>query len=88
MAGPDAAEQALSLSAVFHDAAIAVDETGTDAAAATGAVLSAVAAPQDPFEFVADRPFLFAIRDRPTDAILFLGRVLDADGARRDGRNA
>lgn len=28
-----------------------------------------------------DRPFLFLIRDRETDAVLFLGRVVDADAA-------
>jgi len=32
-----------------------------------------------------DRPFLFCIRDRPTDAVLFLGRVVDAGETQSDG---
>lgn len=66
---------------VYHDTYIGVDETGTEAAAATGAVIGYTSAPAETFEFVADRPFLFAIRDRPTGAILFLGRVVDAGAA-------
>lgn len=74
-------QERLYLSQVFHDTDITVDETGTEAAAATGAVIGFTSAPSEPVEFVADRPFLFAIRDRPTGAILFLGRVVDAAGA-------
>ncbi len=70
----------LYLTEAYHDAAVAVDENGTEAAAATGAVIGDTAVPADPFEFVADRPFLFAIRDRPTGAVLFLGRVVDPSG--------
>ena len=33
--------------------------------------------PAEPVAFLADRPFLFALRDVPTGAILFLGRVGD-----------
>jgi serpin B len=44
-------------------------------------VIGFTSAPAETFEFVADRPFLFAIRDRPTGAILFLGRVVDAGAA-------
>jgi serpin B len=75
------ANENLYLDDVYHDTYIAVDEEGTEAAAATGAVMGVTEAPSDPFEFVADRPFLFAIRDRVTDAILFLGRVVDAEAA-------
>ena len=77
----EATDENLYLSEVFHDAYIGVDETGTEAAAATGAVVGLTSAPLEPFEFVADRPFMLAIRDRPTDAILFLGRVVDAGAA-------
>ena len=72
--------EGLYLMEAYHDAAVAVDEAGTEAAAATGAVIGDTSAPVDPFEFVADRPFLFAIRDRPTGAVLFLGRVVDPSG--------
>ena len=56
-----------------------VDEAGTEAAAATAIVMDtamAVEAPE-PVEIALDRPFLLAIRDRDTGAILFLGRVVD-----------
>ncbi|WP_336343428.1 serpin family protein [Halalkalicoccus ordinarius] len=66
---------------VYHDTFIAVDEEGTEAAAATGVVIREESAPADPFEMIVDRPFLFAIRDRPTGSVLFLGRVVDAVAA-------
>jgi serpin B len=65
---------------VYHEAFVSVDEEGTEAAAATAAVVVETAA-QRSFEVTFDRPFLFCIRDRPTDAVLFLGRVVDAGAA-------
>ena len=62
---------------VIHEAFIAVDEDGTEAAAATAVVVGRTSAPQDVVELTVDRPFLFAIRDNDTGAILFLGRVVD-----------
>jgi serpin B len=69
----------LFISAVIHEAFIAVDEKGTEAAAATAVVMEETMAPM-PTEVITltiDRPFLFALRDRATGAILFLGRVAD-----------
>jgi serpin B len=56
---------------------IEVDERGTTAAAATGAtmVLVSVVVPSPPIEMRVDRPFLFAVRDRVSGAILFIGQV-------------
>ena len=55
-----------------------VDEKGTEAAAATAIVMVETSLPGDgPFDFTANRPFLFLIRDRMTGAVLFIGRVLD-----------
>jgi serpin B len=59
---------------VYHKAFVAMDEQGTEAAAATAVVATAVSAPP-PAQFVADRPFLFFIYDQPTGQILFAGRV-------------
>lgn len=84
MADRQAAGGNLFIDDVYHDTYVAVDEQGTEAAAATGVVNSLTAAPLAPFEFVADRPFLFAIRDRPTGAVLFLGRVVDAGAAQSE----
>jgi len=68
----------LFLSDVFHKAFVRVDEKGTEAAAATGAVVGATSAPVDPpVQFTVDRPFIFLIRHRETGAVLFAGRVAD-----------
>lgn len=61
---------------VVHEAYVAIDETGTEAAAAT-AVLTGVTSIPPPATLQIDRPFIFAIIDRPTGATLFIGRVLD-----------
>lgn len=66
---------------VFHETFVSVDEHGTEAAAATSAVVGG-SAPPSWGELRFDRPFLFCIRDRPTDAVLFQGRIVDAAGVR------
>lgn len=75
-------DQDLFIHEAFHKTFVAVDEAGTEAAGATGVVAGATSAPTDPFEFRANRPFLFAIRDRPTGSLLFLGRAVDPEGWR------
>ena len=65
---------------VFHKAFVSVDEEGTEAAAATAVGMDG-SAPSVSFDLTVDRPFLFCIRDRPTDAVLFLGRVTDVAAA-------
>jgi len=68
----------LAISAVAHRAVVAVDEEGTEAAAATGVVMSRGKGLLPPAtSFRADRPFLYLIRDVKTGAVLFLGRVVD-----------
>jgi len=70
----------LYISQVVHQAYVNVDETGTEAAAATGIGVStsAVAAfPPPPVVFDADHPFIYVIRDTSTNTILFMGRVSD-----------
>ncbi len=69
----------LYLSAAFHKAFVDVNESGTEAAAATGMVMRALAARPGPppIVFRADHPFLFLIRDNQTGSILFLGRMAD-----------
>jgi serpin B len=66
----------LSVSDVVHEGWISVDETGTEAAAATAVVVVSTAM-REPAVLTVDRPFLFLIRDVPTGAILFVGRVVD-----------
>lgn len=66
----------LRVSDVIHQGFIGVNERGTEAAAAT-AVTFVGTAYMEPATFAATRPFLFVIRDRPTGATLFMGRVVD-----------
>lgn len=63
----------LFIQAVEHEAVVEVDEAGTRAAAASGAAMADSHGPT----ITVDRPFLFLIRDEPTGAVLFLGRVTD-----------
>jgi serpin B len=64
----------VSIFGVIHEAYVKVDEEGTEAAAATAVVVGRTSMPA-PFEFRADHPFLFVIRNTHTGNILFLGRV-------------
>jgi serpin B len=78
MANPQNPDERLYISAVFHEAFVAIDEEGTEAAAATAVVMAeGDAAMPDGVPFIADHPFLFLIRDQQSGAILFLGRVVD-----------
>ena len=65
----------LHISDVVHKAFVAVDEEGTEAAAATGVVVGVAAMPQ--YSMTVDQPFIFLIRDIQTNSILFIGRVLN-----------
>lgn len=71
------AAEPLRIGAVAHKAYVDVDEQGTEAAAATGVALAAMAAfrAPPPVTMVVDRPFLFAIIDTATSLPLFLGQV-------------
>ncbi|XP_069469641.1 leukocyte elastase inhibitor-like isoform X3 [Ambystoma mexicanum] len=64
----------LFLSKVYHKACVEVNEEGTEAAAATAAVVLARMMPIT-IRFEADHPFLFFIRHNKTGTILFYGRV-------------
>jgi serpin B len=80
MASPQANDH-LHLSEVFHKTLIAVDEIGTEAAAATVAAVRlggvGVVKHSPPIEVRVDRPFVFAIQHVPSGTCLFLGRVTD-----------
>jgi|SRR5690625_562001 len=71
---------ALAISEVKQKTYIDVDEVGTEAAAATSIEIvetSVVVDEDEPFEMDVNRPFIFAITDTETDAILFLGQIND-----------
>ncbi len=67
----------LFVSGAFHQAVVEVDETGTEAAAATAIVVGETSVPPPPLPVHVDRPFLFLIRDVATRAVVFIGRVTD-----------
>jgi serpin B len=80
IANPPRPDERLYISNVFHKAFVKVDESGTEATAATGVVLRRpmmVRREPPPEEFTADHPFLFLLRDVGSGAILFMGRVGD-----------
>ena len=70
-------EAPLQISAVIHQANIDVDEKGTEAAAATAVVMRATGMAAEPVTLTVDHPFLFALRDLETGAVVFLGRIAD-----------
>ena len=63
-----------------HDAYVAVDEKGTEAAAVTAIQVMPTEERPRPPAFVADHPFLFIIHDGETGAMLFMGRLADPAG--------
>jgi serpin B len=72
-------EAPLFLGRALHKAFVAVDEKGTEAAAATVVMAELGAAPDrtEPIAFTVDHPFLFLIRHAGSGCVLFLGRVVD-----------
>ena len=70
----------LYISKAVQMANVTVDEAGTEAAAATYAVMKLRSAgpirKDPPRPFVADKPFLFLVRETRTGLILFIGRIV------------
>lgn len=74
-------EAALEISAVVHEAFVAVDEQGTEAAAATAVVARTSSGVVRTVALTVDRPFLFVLHDTLTGTALFIGRVSDPTAA-------
>jgi serpin B len=64
----------LMITDVVHQAFVKVNEKGTEAAAATAVIIGPTSMPQVR-RLEVDRPFVFAIRDNATGALVFLGRI-------------
>ena len=73
--------QELYVDDIIQKAKVKVDEKGLEAAAATAVAMfraTAVANPEQPVEFTADRPFQFAIfREDAEPELLFWGQVVE-----------
>ncbi len=65
----------LFISEVKHKSFVEVDEKGTEAAAVTSVVVGVTSFDPSYFVMRVDRPFLFAIRERHSGTILFIGKV-------------
>jgi len=65
----------LQVSHVIQKAFIEVDEEGTTAAAATAAIIQTRSMQRPPPSFIADHPFIFYLRDKTTDMLLFHGKL-------------
>jgi serpin B len=68
-----------NVSEIIHKCFVAVNEEGTEAAVASAAILKVGCARQTgkPIDFVADRPFLFLIREDKTGFVLFTGLLVN-----------
>jgi serpin B len=81
MTGRPASQVPMAIGSIVHRAVIEVMEDGTEAAAATAVAMASGAAggrpPEEPQVFHVDRPFLFAIMDDASGAVLFQGRIVD-----------
>ena len=66
------------LDKAIHKAFVNVNEEGTEAAAITALVGRFTSGPPEPVaEFVADHPFMFAMQEKDTGEILFIGRLVN-----------
>ncbi len=70
-------EEELFISEIKHKTYIDVNETGTEAAAVTSVGFATTSFQEEPptVPFYVDRPFLFAVTENDTGALLFLGEV-------------
>lgn len=62
---------------VVHQAFVSVDETGTEAAAATAVIIGLTSVGDPPLPVKVDRPFIFMIEHSSTGELLFIGQVVD-----------
>ncbi len=66
----------LAIDQVIHEAFVAMDEEGTEAAAATVVLVSATSGPASPpVTVILDRPFFYRIIDNASGATLFIGQI-------------
>jgi serpin B len=75
---PPPVDGCMYIQEALHKAFVAVDEKGTEAAAATAVIMGTTESIPPPApQFVADHAFLFLVRDKTSGAIVFMGRVLN-----------
>ena len=77
MASLETANVNLYIQDVVHKTFVEVNEEGTEAAAVTSVAVDATSVAPPPPQFIADRPFFFAIRDNETKTVLFMGVIVE-----------
>ena len=72
-------KESVKIDKIIHQTFINIDESGTEAAAATAVVMKRVTSvnPDDKIEFKADPPFIFLIKENSTNSILFMGHLMN-----------
>jgi serpin B len=70
-------DQSIFVSFVKQNTFVEVDEVGTEAAAVTTIGIELTSMPPKPTQFVIDKSFVFAIRERTTNTLLFIGQVIN-----------
>jgi serpin B len=71
-------DNSIYVSFVKQNTFVEVDEEGTEAAAVTTiAILQTISMPPQTSQFVIDKSFIFAIRERTTNTLLFIGQVVN-----------
>ncbi len=66
--------RSIQISKILHDTYIEVTENGTEAAAVTTIEATETCMPQE-LTFIANKPFLFVIREQSSGIILFIGKM-------------
>ena len=73
-------DASIFVSFVKQNTFIEVDEKGTEAAAVTTIGIEVTSEPPTPKQFIIDKPFIFVIRERTTNALLFIGQIVNPLG--------
>ncbi|HQG76097.1 MAG TPA: serpin family protein [Bacteroidales bacterium] len=72
-------DASIFVSFVKQNTFVEVDEEGTEAAAVTTIGVNITSMPPEPLQFVIDKSFIFAIRERTTNTLLFIGQVVNPE---------
>ena len=72
-------DESLFVGFVKQNTFVEVDEEGTEAAAVTTIGIRLTSMPSEPPQFVIDKSFIFAIRERTTNALMFIGQVVNPE---------
>jgi serpin B len=73
-------DASIFVSFVKQNTFVEVDEKGTEAAAVTTIGVELTSEPPQSKQFIIDKPFIFAIRERTTNALLFIGQIVNPLG--------